>query len=106
MGKAKNDEHSCLETVLFKELEDKGDKVWRLQTGSADVARRLRRKSGFRQVARTEWGNYPLWIFVTEYCARAKAITSLARILGTECEWDNREQLIRKTDHNQKGRMQ
>tara|TARA_B110000037_G_scaffold44366_1_gene54511 strand:+ start:1319 stop:1639 length:321 start_codon:yes stop_codon:yes gene_type:complete len=106
MSKRSDSSYAYIETVLFKELEDKSDKVWRLQTGNADVARRLRRKSGFRQVARTEWGDYPLWIFVTEYSARARAITSLARILGTECEWDNREQLIRKTDHNQKGRMQ
>ncbi len=84
------------ETVIFKELSDKQDRIWRLQTGDPDVVRRVRRKKGYKQVAWPEWGF--IWIFRTTFKNRRNAIRALARILDTETFWEKKRALVAARD--------
>lgn len=80
------------ETVLFKELPDKADQAWRLQTGDPEIAKRVKRKASYRQVGFPEHGF--IWIFATAFSSRGNAVRSLSRILRQPCDWDEKRQLV------------
>ena len=80
------------ETVMWKELPDYSDHTWRLQTGDANIARRVRRKKGFKQLVCSISGY--LWIFQAKFSSRGNAIRSLSRILREDVYWDETRQLI------------
>jgi hypothetical protein len=84
------------ETVLFKEVEDViNGRVWRLQTGDPEVARRIRKKRRFNEIS-LRWMSGPcrLWFFETSYDKRGNVIRSLSRILRRDCFWDEKRRVI------------